>query len=65
MATGACGYAILEQAAYTINKVNVGGTNVPREFRLWGSERLGTFQARLRRLGRRQRVRVQQIFESD
>ncbi len=65
VAAGACGYAILERAAYTINKVNVGGTNVPREFRLWGSERLATFQARLRRLGRRQRVRVQQIFESD
>jgi len=65
VATGACGYAVLEQAAYTINKVNVGGTNVPREYRLWGSERLGTFQAGLRRLGRRQRVRVQQIFESD
>lgn len=65
VATGACGYAALEWAAYAINKVNVGGTNVPREFRLWGSERLGIFQERLRRLGRRQRVRVQQLFESD
>jgi hypothetical protein len=65
VATGACGYAALEWAAYAINKVNVGGTNVPKELRLWGSERLGVFQEKLRRLGRRQRVRVQQLFESD
>ncbi len=65
VATGACGYAALEWAAYAINKVNVGGTNVPKEFRLWGSERLGAFQEKLERLGRRQRVRVQQLFESD
>lgn len=65
VAIGACGYAALEWAAYAINKVNVGGINVPKEFRLWGSERLGAFQEKLERLGRRQRVRVQQLFESD
>ncbi len=65
VATGACGYAAMEWAAYAINRVNVGGTMTPGEFRLWGSERLGTFQDRLKRLGRRQRVRPQQLFESD
>jgi hypothetical protein len=65
VAAGACGYAAIEWAAYTINRVNVGGTTTPREFRLWGSERLGFFQERLRRLGRRQRVRSQQLFESE
>jgi hypothetical protein len=65
IATGACGYAAMEWAAYAINKVNVGGTMTPGEFRLWGSERLGTFQESLKRLGRRQRVRSQQLFESD
>lgn len=65
VATGACGYAAIEWAAYAINKVNVGGTMTPREFRLWGSERLGIFQETLKRLGRRQRVRTQQLFESD
>jgi len=63
--TGACGYAAIEWAAYAINKVNVGGTMTPREFRLWGSERLGIFKETLKRLGRRQRVRTQQLFESD
>jgi hypothetical protein len=65
VATGACGYAALEWAAYAINKVNVGGGMTPKEFRLWGSERLGIFKETLKRLGRRQRVRTQQLFESD
>jgi hypothetical protein len=65
VATGACGYAAIEGAAYAINRVNVGGTMTPTEFRLWGSERLGIFQERLKRLGRRQRVRTQQLFESE
>jgi hypothetical protein len=63
--TGACGYAAIAWAAYAINKVNVGGEMTPKEYRLWGSERLGIFKESLKRLGRRQRVRVQQLFESD
>ena len=65
IATGACGYAAMEWAVYAINRVNVGGTMSPREYRLWASERLGVFQERLDRLGRRQRVRDQQLFVSD
>jgi hypothetical protein len=65
VAAGACGYAALEWAAYAINRVNIGGANTVKEFRLWGSERLGFFQEGLKRLGRRQRVRPQQLFESD
>ncbi len=65
IATGACGYAAMEWAAYTINRVNVGGANVSREFRLWGSEKLAVFQEALNRLGRRQRVRVQRLFDAD
>lgn len=64
VATGACGYAAIEGAAGAINRVNVGGAAVPAEFRLWGSERLGIFQERLKRLGRRHRVRTQQLFKS-
>jgi hypothetical protein len=65
VATGAGGYAALEWAGYAINRVNVGGAGVSREFRLWGSEKLAVFQEALRRLGRRQRVRVQRLFESE
>ncbi len=64
VAAGACGYAAIEWAAYTINRVNVGGTMTSKEFRLWGNERLSIFKERLKRLGRRQRVRTQQIFIS-
>ena len=65
VATGAVAYAALEWAAYAINKVNVGGADVAREYRQWGSERLAAFQEALGRLGRRQRVRVQRLFEAD
>ena len=65
VATGAGGYAAMEWAAYAINKVNVGGKDTSKEFRQWGSERLASFQEKLQRLGRRQRVRVQRLFESD
>ncbi|MGD9143013.1 MAG: hypothetical protein PVG61_04115 [Dehalococcoidia bacterium] len=65
VATGAAAYAALEWAAYAINKVNVGGADVAREFRQWGSERLAAFQEALERLGRRQRVRVQRLFGAD
>jgi len=64
IATGACGYAAIEAAAGAINRINVGGTMTPGEFRLWGTERLGIFQERLKRLGRKQRVRAQQLFDA-
>ncbi len=32
VATGACGYAAVEWAAYAINRVNVGGLMTPKEF---------------------------------
>jgi hypothetical protein len=64
VATGACGYAAIEGAVYAINRVNAGGTTTAADFRLWGSEQLGIFQERLRRLGRKQRVRAQQLFRS-
>jgi len=63
VATGACGYAAIEWAAFAINRVNVGGTITPREYRIWGDERLKIFRDRLKRLGRRQRVRTQQFFQ--
>jgi hypothetical protein len=64
VANGACGYAAIEGAVYAINRVNAGGTTTAADFRLWGSEQLGIFQERLKRLGRKQRVRAQQLFKS-
>ena len=63
IAVGACGYAAVEWATYAINKVNVGGENTPREFLAWGNERLNYFKQELKRLGRRNRVRVRSLYQ--
>ncbi|MBN1862945.1 MAG: hypothetical protein JW790_04815 [Dehalococcoidales bacterium] len=62
VAIGACGYAAVSLAAATVNKVNVGGKTASQEYRTWGNERLVIFRERLKQLGRRQRVRSQQLF---
>lgn len=59
---GACAYAALSLAAASINRVNVGGNLTSEELRNWGNEKLATFKEGLLRLGRRQRVRTQQLF---
>ena len=63
IAVGACGYAAVEWAAYAINRVNVGGGITPREFLAWGNERLNYFKQEIRRLGRRNRVRVRSLYK--
>jgi len=59
---GACSYAAVEWAVYAINRVNVGGTMTPREFLAWGNEKLRFFKDELKRLGRRNRVRVRSMY---
>ena len=63
IASGACGYAAVEWAVYAINRVNIGGGITPREFLDWGRERLRYFKAELKRLGRRNRVRISQLYK--
>jgi len=63
VATGACGYAAVEWAAYAINRVNVGGLMTPKEFLTWGKEKLRYFKVELKKLGRRNRVRVRSLYE--
>ncbi len=63
VATGACGYAAVEWAVYAINRVNIGGLMTPKEFLTWGKEKLRYFKAELKRLGRRNRVRVRSLYE--
>jgi len=60
---GACGYAAVEWAAFAINRVNVGGTITPDEFLNWGREKLSYFKNELRRLGRRNRARLNQLYK--
>jgi len=63
VATGACGYAAVEWAAFAINRVNTGGTVTPDEFLKWGREKLSYFRSELRRLGRRNRARLNQLYK--
>jgi len=63
VATGAEGYAAVEWAVYAVNRVNVGGAMTPSEFIAWGNERLTFFRQELKRLGRRNRVRIRQLYK--
>jgi hypothetical protein len=63
IATGAEGYAAVEWASYAINRVSVGGTTTPKEFLAWGNERLKQFRKELKRLGRRNRVRIRHLYQ--
>jgi len=63
IATGVCGYAALEWAVFAINRVNVGGLPTPGEFTDWGNEKLRYFKAELKRLGRRNRVRIRSLYQ--
>jgi hypothetical protein len=63
VAIGAEGYAAVEWAGYAINRVNLGGTTTPAEFLTWGNEKLKQFRSELKRLGRRNQVRIHQLYE--
>ena len=63
IATGACGYAAVEWAAFAINRVNIGGTITPGEFMDWGKEKLSYFRQELKRLSRRNRARINQLYK--
>jgi len=63
IAAGAEGYAAMEWAAFAINRVNVGGSITPKEFLTWGKERLRFFKDELKRLGRRNRVRLRSLYK--
>ncbi len=63
IAGGACGYAAVEWAVYAINRVNVGGIPTSSELLDWGQEKLTHFRRELRRLGRRNRVRLGSLYK--
>lgn len=63
VSTGGAGYAAIEWAAFAINRVNVGGDTTPREFLNWGQQKLSYFKQELKRLGRRNRARINQLYK--
>ncbi len=62
VAGGAAAYAALEWASFATNRVNVGGQDVWRDYLSWGQERLAEFQRALARHGRRNAVRVRELY---
>jgi hypothetical protein len=62
IAAGAAGYAALEWASFSTNRVNAGGRDVWREYLVWGQERLAEFQRALARHGRRNAVRARRLY---
>jgi hypothetical protein len=62
IAAGAAGYAALEWASFSTNRVNVGGRDVWREYLVWGQERLAEFQRALARYGRRNAIRARRLY---
>jgi hypothetical protein len=63
IAIGAEGYAAVSWAGYAINKVSLGGTTTPGEFLNLGNDKLKQFRSELRRLGRRNQIRIRQLYK--
>ena len=62
IAIGAAAFALIEWAAYAVNRVNAGGADTTRAYRLEGEARLKQFLSDLKRLGKAGRVRVRQLY---
>ena len=63
--TGAAAYAAVEWAGYAVNRLNVGGQDVWRQYLTWGEERMADFELQLARIGRRSGFRLHQLFNPD
>lgn len=62
LALGAEGYACLEMAAFTVNRVNAGGTGISLSYQRLGEARLEFFRAEAARLGRGGSLRVAELY---
>jgi hypothetical protein len=62
IACGACGFAAIELAIYAVNRVNTGGIAAPGELLEWGNQKLKLFRDDLKKLGRRNRVRIRTLY---
>lgn len=64
VAVGAVAYAAHDRETLTINKINVGG-EVWGRYKALADERMATFRAELRRLGRDNTVRQRRLYSTD
>lgn len=59
---GASAYALLEQASFAVNRINVTGPGTEGDYKRQGEERLARFRRQLRRFGDAGRVRASQLY---
>ncbi len=64
VATGAGAYAALEWSSFAINRINVGGEEVWRQYLLWGQDRLAAFLRRLSQLGSKGTLQSRVLYAS-
>ena len=62
LAAGAEAYAALEWANFAVNRVNLGGEDTWRSYLSWGQDRLAAFLKGLAKYGRKNTVRVRQLY---
>jgi len=65
VAAGTEAYALLEWAAYALNRTSIGGEETPARFLAQGQERLVRFQNELRRYSYRNRLRIRRFYPVD
>jgi hypothetical protein len=65
IAAGAAAYAALDWTSYATNRINTGGQDVQESYAAFAAERLAYFRSELRRLGRRNTVRVRRMYTTD
>ncbi len=59
---GAAGLCALLAAAKSTNKINIGGTGVPAEYRAWGEVKLRNFHRELKRISRVNSIRTSRLY---
>jgi len=62
VAIGAEAYAAIEWASYATNRVNLGGDETWSHYLTWGQEHLAEFAQALAHYGRRNALRVRQLY---
>ena len=60
---GACGYAAIEWAAYSVNRVNIGGSETPADFLRLGKAKIAYFRSELKRVAGKNRLRINRLYK--
>ncbi|MBI4198427.1 MAG: hypothetical protein HY533_04895 [Chloroflexi bacterium] len=62
VAMGASAYAALEWANFAINRINVGGEEVWRQYLAWGQDRLAAYLEGIRKMARANAIRPRSLY---